>query len=66
MNIEPAIKQPSYVYRVSQKTKGPNFTIDMTRGLGLGLGSSSILKVRFFGTPCTLCLQCCCAGTLQV
>ena len=31
---------------------GLNFTIDMTRGLGLGLGSSTILKVRFFGTPC--------------
>ena len=27
---------------------GLNFTIDMTQGLGLGLGSSSILKVRFF------------------
>ena len=33
---------------------GLNFTIDMTRGLGLGLGSSGILKVRFFGTPCRI------------
>ena len=30
---------------------GLNFTIDMTRGLGLGLGSNCILKVRFLGHP---------------
>ena len=35
---------------------GLNFTIDMTRGLGLGLGSSTILKVRFFWD--TLYIEC--------